>query len=313
MSPSNDIRKLKPYPNLQIHPNKRITRRIFKIVDRDKSNTMEFDEFMNFLLMMQHGEISDKTYFVFDLISNDYKSFTFGDLVVFYLKIIDDLESCPDPDMLVEEDFNLFLGETVEEREELMEFLDKNLVASISLADVFFGLLGAEPKDKINREFFVAFIKEYPNTIDLLNFISLKQKNFKNVQRFNKQTRFLQSFKGLIDDFAVVIGEGTGSKIPEDDKINILHIDRFLAKAKNIHAQIQDSNSKMSFNNIHESNRRLQIQTLHQGTPISKAAKQSSFNVHAMKKKTFAESQYIFEDDIQGKQYLLYFVLRQCS
>lgn len=261
---------------------------------------MEFDEFMNFLLMMQHGDINDKTNFVFDLISNDHQSFSFGDLVVFYLKIIDDLETCPDPDMLVEEDFNLFLGETVEEREELMEFLDKNLVASISLADVFFGLLGAEPRDRINRGFFVAFVEEYPNTIDLLNFISLKEKNFKNVQRFNKQTQFLHSLKGLIDDLGTVIGESVKNGSEEDEKIDILHIDKFLAKAKNIHKQIQDSESRMSFMNQRGSKKA--VGSLDQRKRISKNEKQSSFGVQGMmQKKTFTESHYIIENDIESK------------
>ena len=193
-----------------MNPNQRIINQIFQTIDLDRNEYMEFDEFMDFLLMMRHGTIKDKAGFVFKLISQvkPMNSITFVELIIFYFKVIDEFGNSEDPDILVNEDFNEYIEGSMEQKEVFMKDLDRNLIASISLADVFFNLMQVDLKDQISESEFIEFMDLYPRTMDLLNFIDINDKDFRNVKTINKTNQYIEAISRIILDVESMLGVG---------------------------------------------------------------------------------------------------------
>lgn len=193
-----------------MNPNQRIINQIFQTIDLDHNEYMEFDEFMDFLLMMRHGTIRDKAGFVFKLISQvePRDSISFVELIVFYFKVIDEFGNSEDPDILVHEDFTEYVEGSMDEKELFLRDLDRNLVASISLADVFFNLMQVGLKGQIREEDFIEFMDMYPRTMDLFNFIDISDKDFRNVQSINKTNQYIEAVSRIIVDVEGMLGVG---------------------------------------------------------------------------------------------------------
>lgn len=204
-----------------MNPNQRIINQIFQTIDLDNNEYMEFDEFMDFLLMMRHGTIRDKAAFVFKLISQvePMDSISFVELIVFYFKVIDEFGNSEDPDILVNEDFGEYIRGTMDEKDLFLRDLDRNLIASVSLADVFFNLMQVELENQILESEFIEFMDLYPRTMDLFNFIDISDKDFRNVQSINKTNQYIDAISRIILDVEGMLG--VGNKVP-----NVSHIKR---------------------------------------------------------------------------------------
>jgi hypothetical protein len=171
---------------------------------------MEFDEFMDFLLMMRHGTIKDKASFVFDLISqlDPLDSINFLELVIFYFKIIDEFGHSQNPDLLVHEDITEYIEGSIEDKEIFLRDLDRNLVLSFSLTDVFFNLMQADLRAQISKNEFVEFMDLYPRTMDLFNFIYINDKDFRNVESINKTNQYIEFISRILIDVEGMLGIG---------------------------------------------------------------------------------------------------------
>ena len=162
---------------------------------------------MKFLLMMRYGNSRDKASFVFNLISQNSKSksISFPQLVVFYFKIVDEFEQSNDPDILLNENFADYIGKSPEEKEMLLVELEENLKYSISIADIFFNLMEVELNYSIPRKKFLDFMEHYPKAMELLNFIDVNDKDFRNIQNINKHQQYIEGLDKIIDQLRTVI------------------------------------------------------------------------------------------------------------
>lgn len=228
-----------------MRPNPRITKLIFNTIDKDENQYMEFNEFMDFMLMMNYGDIEHKAEFVFDLISQTVPltSITFREVVIFYFKIIDEFGNSENPDLLINEDFGEYIDGSLEEKEIFLGELDRNLVASISLADVFFNLIQADLRKSIPKEEFVEFMSMYPRTMDLFNFIDISAKDFKNIQSINKTKQYMELIGRIINDVENIMG--AGNQIPNVSQVKktvkISNMENILEKVDKIQKEIEHS------------------------------------------------------------------------
>ena len=239
-----------------MNPNQRMISQIFKTIDKDNNKYMEFDEFMDFLLMMRHGDIKHKAVFVFDLISQKepLDTFVFGELVVFYFKIIDEFCTSEDPDLLINEDFSEYIDGSMEDREVFLGELDRKLVASISLADVFFNLMQVTLSERISKKEFVEFMDLYPSTIDLFNFIDISDKDFKKIQSINKTNQYIEALSRIIVDIEGLLGVDNIPNVSRIQKgVSMNNMQNILQKVdkiqKNIEVSIEQS---IQVENTHE-------------------------------------------------------------
>ena len=196
--------------------------------------------------MMRHGEIKDKAQFVFDLISQKkgQESFSFPELVVFYFKIIDEFDISENPDLLLNEDFNEYMEGTVDEKEAFTRELTQNLIASISLADVFFNLMRIKISNVVKRIDFIEFIQSFPKTMELLNFIDLNDKDFKNIKNINKTTQYLDIVRNLLLDINAAFKAGNStatSSLKKANHLNIINMHNFFEKVGIIHKEVQNT------------------------------------------------------------------------
>jgi hypothetical protein len=228
-----------------MNPNPRIVKQIFKTIDQDHNDYMEFDEFMDFLLMMRHGNIKDKASFVFDLISqlDPLDSINFLELVIFYFKIIDEFGHSQDPDLLIDEDITEYINGTIEDKEIFLGDLDRNLVLSFSLTDVFFNLMQVDLDSKISKKDFVEFMDLYPRTMDLFNFIYINDKDFRNVESINKTNQYIDFVSRIIMDIEGMLG--VGQKNPTVSRIRTgvtyTNMQDILEKVDKIQQKIEES------------------------------------------------------------------------
>lgn len=157
--------------------------------------------------MMRYGTIRDKASFVFNLISQNENndSISFQELVVFYFKIVDEFEQSNDPDILLKENFAEYIGKSTEEKELLLRELDENLKYSISFADIFFNLMEIELNYSISKTRFLDFMESYPRAMELLNFIDINDKDFKNIKSINKNQKYIESLDLIIEQLNTMI------------------------------------------------------------------------------------------------------------
>ena len=162
---------------------------------------------MEFLLMMNYGNIRDKATFVFQLIcrTTSRNKITFPELVVFYFKIIDQFENSKDPDLLLNEDFSEYFTLSVEEKEILLREFEDDLKSSITLANIFFNLMEVKLKDPIIKHEFVNFMEIHPKAIELLNFIDISDNDFKNIQSLNRNQRYIEDLEKIISQLTTAV------------------------------------------------------------------------------------------------------------
>jgi hypothetical protein len=200
---------------------------------------------MDFLMMMRYGDIQHKAAFVFDLISQaePYNSITFAELVIFYFKVIDEFGNSEDPDLLINEDFGEYTQGNMDDKEVFLKELDHNLVASISLTDVFFNLIRVDLMGSISKPEFIEFMSMYPRTMDLFNFIDISDKDFKNIQSINKTNQYLEVVLKIITDLENVMG--TQHKIANVSKVHktvrLTNFENILDKVDIIQKEIEHS------------------------------------------------------------------------
>ena len=244
-----------------MNPNPRIVNQIFKTIDKDNNEYMEFDEFMDFLLMMRHGTIKDKASFVFDLISQlePLDSINFLELVIFYFKVIDEFGHSKNPDLLINEDITEYLEGSIEDKEIFLKDLDRNLVFSFSLTDVFFNLMQVDLKKQISKSEFVEFMDLYPQTMDLFNFIYISDKDFRNVQSINKTNQYIEFVSRILVDVEGMLG--VGQKNPNVSYIRrgvtYTNMHDILQKVDKIQQDIEESIEQ----SIHEEHRKQSFQS----------------------------------------------------
>lgn len=222
----------------QVNPNRRILDQIFKSIDKDKNQSIDFDEFMKFLLMVRYGNIRDKASFVFELISQSPKldSISFPKLVVFYFKITDEFENSQEPDLLLKEDFGEYINRTQEEKEMLLHELEENLQYSITLANIFFDLMEVELDESITKNKFLEFMEGYPKAIELLNFIDISDKDFKNIESIQKNQQYMNDLERIIEQLkqAIKCEQQTHSK-------KVIHTE-FKPFSNNMHQMLNQVN-----------------------------------------------------------------------
>lgn len=162
---------------------------------------------MKFLLMMRYGNIRDKASFVFELISQSPKldSISFPKLVVFYFKVTDEFENSAEPDLLLKEDFGEYINQPLEQKEMLLRELEENLQYSITLANIFFDLMEADLDQPISKDKFLEFMQSYPKAIELLNFIDISDKDFKNIESIQRNQKYINDLDRIIEQLRQTI------------------------------------------------------------------------------------------------------------
>lgn len=202
---------------------------------------------MKFLLMMRYGNIRDKAAFVFELISQSpsLDSISFPKLVVFYFKIVDEFENSRDPDLLLKEDFGEYINRPVEEQEQMLKELEENLQYSITLANIFFDLMEEELNQAISKDKFLEFMEIHPKAIELLNFIDVSEKDFKNIESIQRNQKYINDLERIIEQLhqAIKCGQMDPSRratqLEPKPSMNNIHL--MLNKVNQIQKEIETS------------------------------------------------------------------------
>jgi hypothetical protein len=202
---------------------------------------------MKFLLMMRNGSIRDKAAFVFELISQKATSdsISFPKLVVFYFKIVDQFENSKNPDLLLNEDFSEYINISIEEKELLLNELEENLQYSITLANIFFNLMEVDLNSSISKDHFLEFMEMHPKAIELLNFIDVSEKDFKNIESIQKNDKYILDLERIIDQVeqAIKIQNSTlaQQQLVGDAKPSSTNINNILNTVNQIQQEIEES------------------------------------------------------------------------
>lgn len=197
--------------------------------------------------MMMYGELKDKANFVFNLISikpGEKDSINFTELVIFYFKILDEFSSYQDPHHLLEEDFKEYIYANIKEKEEFMSTLNKNLVASISLADVFFNLMRVDLNVSVCRDEFISFIENFPQAMEFLNFIDINDRDFKEAQNMNKIYLYRKNIEQILKEIKSCFKYDESKSQIQDQthqKVSILNVDKLFLKAEKLNHKIESS------------------------------------------------------------------------
>lgn len=209
-------------------------REIFDTIDRNNSNYIEFEEFMEFVLIILQGDPRDKATFLFDLIDQKEppNMISFNEMTVFYLKILDEFGQSRDPNLLLTENFSGYINGSHEEKEKFLEDLQITLVESITLAHNFFNLMETDIDNPISKEQFLEQFENNRKAMELLNFINPNKKDLKSVKFFGKEKPYVKEIEKLIEEVQISL------KLFESD----LRVEQ--VRANNQDEQLWESNER---------------------------------------------------------------------
>ena len=184
--PDSDINFLTKFLNsMGVFPNKKVTERIFSMIDTDNSYSIEFKKILIILELMMKGTLQQKTNFIFEFLIHSY-----SEQYAVYENFIDFFK------------IQIFEDYEFREKGELFEEAE-------NLTMMCYGFFEKNFTQKIEKNYFVDKLKEEKTLFQLFNFYSYDTKNFSDLKLNQHFTKIITDLERIENEINFLI---TGSK-----------------------------------------------------------------------------------------------------